>query len=95
MPEDIEHILEYAATMAWGYDNHMKWNEEAKLKSDMMRRIDRWRKVTTEKICMKCDELGIRIEDVETICDMHACRLRGRKLVLQHFYKGFEFKYDV
>ncbi|ERI03839.1 hypothetical protein [Atopobium sp. oral taxon 810] len=38
MLEDIERILGYTAMMAKGYDNHMKWNEEAKLRSDMMRR---------------------------------------------------------
>lgn len=95
MPEDIERILEYIALMTKGYDNHLKWNEEAKLKSDMMRRMDRWRKVTTNDIRMKCDELGMCAEDVETICDMHARRLQGQRLVPQHSYKGFEFKHDA
>lgn len=41
MPTDIEKILELIAMWAKGYDNHMKWSEEAKLKSDMMRHTDR------------------------------------------------------
>lgn len=54
MPEDIERILEVTAEWAKGYDNHMKWNEEAKLKSDMIRHMDRWRLVTTQEIEDKC-----------------------------------------
>lgn len=47
MPEDIECILEYVVECSKGYDNHMKWNEEAKLKADMMKHVDRWRLVST------------------------------------------------
>ena len=60
MPEDIQRILRYVADYAKGYDNHMKWNEEAKLKSDMMLRMDRWRLVTTEEIEDECRALGMR-----------------------------------
>ena len=95
MPTDIEKILEYIAQDAKGYGNHMKWNEEAKLKSDMMRRMDRWRLVSTEEIRSKCTELGMRGKDVEIICDMHARRLQGRRLVPQHSYKSFEFRHDA
>lgn len=94
MPTDIEKILELIAMWAKGYDNHMKWNEEAKLKSDMMRRIDRWRLVTTQQIRAKCLDLGMRIEDVDVICDMHARRLQGRRLVSQHSYRDFEFRHE-
>ena len=94
MPKDIERILEHIALMARGYDNRMKWNEEAKLKSDMMRRIDRWRLVATKQIREKCLALGMRVEDVETICDMHSRRLTGRRLVSQHSYEGFEFNHE-
>ena len=92
MPTDIEKILELIAMWAKGYDNHMKWNEEAKLKSDMMRHMDRWRLVTTQQIREKCIDHGMRIEDVDVICDMHARRLQGRRLVPQHSYRGFEFR---
>ena len=94
MPTDIEKILELTAMWAKGYDNHMKWNEVAKLKSDMMRRMDRWRLVSTEQIRVKCLDLGMRREDVETICDLHARRLQGRRLVPEHSYRGFEFRHE-
>lgn len=36
LPQGISEILEYLAAMARGYDNHLKWNELAKLKADLM-----------------------------------------------------------
>ena len=95
MQDDIERILEHIADWANGYDNHMKWNEEAKLKSDMMRRMDRWGLVTTGEIREKCLSLGMRSEDVETICNMHMRRLRGRRVVPHHSYREFEFNHEV
>lgn len=93
MPEDIKKILALMAMWARGYDNHMKWNEEAKLKADMMRHMDRWRLVTTQEIRDECRSLGMREEDVQTICDMHARRMQGRRLVPAKSYRNFEFKH--
>ena len=95
MPTDIEKILEYIAQYAKGYGNHMKWNEEAKLKPDMMRRMDRWSLVTTQQIREKCIDLGMCEGDVITICDMHARRFQGRCLVSQHIYDNFKFKHEA
>ncbi|WP_297182158.1 hypothetical protein [uncultured Enorma sp.] len=93
MPEDIKSILELTAMWAKGYDNHMKWNEEAKLKADMMRHMDRWRLVTTEEIEKECRSLGMRERGIKTICNMHARRLQGRRLVPAPSYKTFEYKH--
>jgi hypothetical protein len=48
LPEDVDAILEHIATMAAGYSSGLKWNEEDKLKADMMNRPDRWVSVTVE-----------------------------------------------
>lgn len=93
MLEDIKSILEFTAMWARGYDNHMKWNEEAKLKADMMHHMDRWSLVTTEEIRDECRSLGMREEDIRTICDMHARRLQGRRLVPAPSYRTFEYKH--
>ena len=95
MPEDIKRILEYTALFAKGYGNHMKWNEEAMLKADMMRHMNRWRLVTIQQIRDHLTSLGMRPEDVETICDMHARRLQGRRLVPQASYRNFEFRHET
>lgn len=94
MPEDIRRILECTALCAKGYGNHMNWNEKAMLKADMMHRMDRWRLVTTQQICDHLTNLGMRPEDVETICDTHARRLQGRCLVPQASYRNFEFRHE-
>ena len=93
MPEDIQRILRYVADYAKGYDNHMKWDEKAKLKSDMMLRMDRWRLVTTKGVEEECRALGMREEDVRTIRDMHAKRMQGRRLVPARSYRDFEFNH--
>lgn len=38
LPEDVDGILKHVATMAAGYSSGLKWNEEDKLKADMMNR---------------------------------------------------------
>jgi len=40
--ESTTHRLAYLAQMARGYDNHLKWNEVAKLKADLMNVRHRW-----------------------------------------------------
>jgi hypothetical protein len=42
LPNGIDGILEYLAEMASGYGNHLKWNEVAKLKADLMNVRHRW-----------------------------------------------------
>ena len=91
LPEDIERILEYIAEMAQGYDNNLKWNEIAKLKSDMMRRMDSWRLVTPAQVKDKCLNLGMTESDTVEIVDMLKKRLQGRKLVPHRSYRDFEF----
>ena len=40
--ESTTHRLAYLAQMARGHDNHLKWNEVAKLKADLMNVRHRW-----------------------------------------------------
>ena len=42
MPNGIPEILAYLAQTAAGYNNHLKWNEVAKLKADLMNARRRW-----------------------------------------------------
>lgn len=36
LPADIVSVLDYLALEARDYDNHLKWDEEAKLEADLM-----------------------------------------------------------
>ena len=95
LPADINRILELIAGWAQGYDNHLKWDEIAKLKSDMMKHMDRWGLVSTQQIRNRCAELGMRDEDIAEIADMHARRLQGRRLVPNDSYRDFEFNHRL
>ena len=93
LPEDIEKILEAIAGWAKAYDNHLKWNEVAKLKSDMMRRMDRWRLVSPTQVELRCLELGMTANDAGIVSEMLEKRQAGRRLIPESSYRNFEFKH--
>ncbi|EYR63266.1 hypothetical protein N866_01765 [Actinotalea ferrariae CF5-4] len=94
LPKDIVEVLEYLAGMARGYDNHLKWNEEAKLKADLMHNRRYWRGLSLAAIRAKCRQLGMRSEDVALILDLIDRAQQGRRLVAQRGYRDFRFPHD-
>ena len=92
LPNGIDSILEHLADMAAGYGNHLKWNEVAKLKADLMNQRDRWKEVSLQSISQRCLDLGMRHEDVQTIEELVAKAQAGRRLVPQKSYKDFIFR---
>jgi len=91
LPNGVEDILEYVASMAAGYSSGLKWNEEDKLKADMMNRPERWVAVTVEQVRAKCRELGMRPNDVDTIAGYLQRRKDGRRFNVRSSYKDFQF----
>lgn len=91
LPNGIDGILEYVAGMAAGYSSGLKWNEEDKLKADMMNRPERWRSVTVEQVRAKCRELGMRPNDVDTIAGFLQRRKEGRRFNVRSSYRTFQF----
>ncbi|MGO2746224.1 hypothetical protein [Microbacterium sp.] len=91
LPNGIDEILEHVAAMAAGYSSGLKWNEEDKLKADMMNRPERWRHVTVEQIRAKCRQLGMRANDVDTIAGFVQRRKDGRRFNVRSSYRSFEF----
>ena len=94
LPIDIVKILEFLALMARGYDNHLKWNEEAMLKSDLMRNRRYWVGFPTSAVRVKCVELGMREEDVSLIADLVGRAQQGRRLVPQRSYRDHRFQHE-
>jgi hypothetical protein len=94
LPPDIETILEYLATMAAGYDNQLKWNEEAKLKADLMHNRHYWLGLEVKSVRDRCRQLGMRPEDVRLISELVSKAQVGRRLVPQHSYRDFRFRHD-
>lgn len=90
-PNGVDAILEHVAAMAAGYSSGLKWNEEDKLKADMMNCPDRWAGITVEQVRAKCRQLGMRGKDVDTITDFVQRRRDGRRFNVQSSYRIFEF----
>lgn len=77
--------------MARGYGNHLKCNEVAKLKSDLMEVPQRWAGVAVDAIRERCISLGMADEDAHQIADLVTKAQAGRRLVPQPSYRGFRF----
>jgi hypothetical protein len=91
LPHDVDRILESIARWAAGYDSGLKWNEEDKLKADMMNCPERWARVTVEQVRAKCRELKMRPNDVDTIADFLERRKQGHRFNLRSSYRDFKF----
>lgn len=87
----VDGILEYVAGMAAGYSSGLKWNEEDKLKADMMNRPERWVPISVEQVRAKCRALGMRPKDVDTITDYLQRRKDGRRFNVRSSYRDFQF----
>jgi hypothetical protein len=94
LPTDIVKILEFLALMARGYDNRLKWNEEAKLKADLMNSREYWLGIPVPEIKAKCAELGMRREDADLVADLVTRAQHGRRLVAQRSYRDHRFKHE-
>lgn len=92
LPNGVDAILEYVAGMAADYSSGLKWDEEDKLRADMMNRPDRWVPVTVEQVRAKCHQLGMRGEDVDTISGYLQRRKEGRRFNVRSSYRDFKFR---
>lgn len=93
LPTDIVEILEFLAMMAKGYDNHLKWNEEAKLKADLMHNRRYWVGFTSAAVRDKCRALGMTFEDATLIEDLVSRAQAGRRLVPDRSYRDSTFRH--
>lgn len=91
LPGDVIRILESLARWAAGYDSGLKWNEEDKLKADMMNRPDRWTSVTVEQVRGKCRELKMRPNDIETIVGFLERRKQGQRFNVRSTCRDYQF----
>jgi hypothetical protein len=87
----VEGILEHIADMAAGYSSGLKWNEEDKLKADMMNSPERWVPITVDQVRAKCRDLGLRLRDVDTVAGSLQRRKEGRRFNVRGSYRGFRF----
>lgn len=91
LPPSVTTIIEYLARMARGYDNHLKWNKQAKFKADLMNVRHRWTRVETTAFRARCLAEGMRDEDVDDLAAWLGKAKEGRRLVPQRSYRDFRF----
>ncbi|UQN29577.1 hypothetical protein [Brachybacterium kimchii] len=94
LPADIDQILKALASWAAGYSTGLKWNEVAKLKSDLMENRAYWRGFAPVLVRDRCLELGMEAEDAEEIHGYVTKAQAGKRLVPEKSYKGFTFRHE-
>jgi hypothetical protein len=95
LPNGIPEILQYLAQRARGYDNHLQWNEVAKLKADLMNARARWVGVPVSRVANYCRTLGMRAEDVTEIAALVKEAQDGHRLVPPKAYRAYRFNQPV
>jgi hypothetical protein len=93
LPDDVDEIIQSLAAWAKGYGNRLKWNEEAKFKSDLMQSKSRWHadRVPAEAFRQRCLDHGMTRQDTELLVGYLKKAQAGKRLVPQHSYRGFKF----
>ena len=87
LPDDVAEII---GAWAAGYDTGLEWNEEAKLKADMMNVPRRWASASPAALRTKCLDVGLTVEESDRIVDRLKRRQSGRRLVPQQSYRDFD-----
>lgn len=80
--------MDYIGQMAAGYSTGLKWNEIAKLKSDMMLVRHRWLGVDVRALEEKCRAVGLDNEDTATVLELVRRVQAGKRLVPLRSYRG-------
>lgn len=91
LPKDVTAAIEYLARWAKGYDNHLKWDEKAKFKADLMNARARWIGIDLDLFRRGCIEAGMRAVDVQELVDWLAKAQAGRRLVSARSYRRHTF----
>lgn len=87
----VSRIAEHLAAMAQGYDNHLKWNEQAKFKADLINARQRWARVTPAVFAARLRTEGMREEDIAELVEWLVKAQAGRRLAPQRTYRDFVF----
>lgn len=94
LERSVVRIIAYIGQMAAGYGGHVKWNEIAKFKADMMNVRRRWMDVDVEAVSAECRAVGLTSDDTAKIVEMLKKVQAGRKLAPQGTYRAFRFPFD-
>ncbi len=94
LPVDVEEIMDYIGEAA-KMSGYLKWNEEAKLKADMMNVRHRWvSRVSEEALRRKCRAVDLTDEETTKILEYLRKTQEGRRLVPHRAYRTFRFNQE-
>lgn len=91
LPNGVSRIVKHVAQMAAGYSSGLKWNEEHKLKADMMNMPARWTAITPEELHIACLDAGMSDADASTVSGLQRTRKAGKRFSVRSSYKDFHF----
>ncbi|MHA7134466.1 hypothetical protein [Oerskovia turbata] len=95
LPRSVELFAEYLARWARSYDNHLKWDEKAKFKAELMNTRRRWLGVDPRAFSAKLLREGMRREDVLELVEWLRKAQAGRRLVPQRSYRDYKFAHPI
>lgn len=90
LPASVADIVERLSRDAAVY-GYLKWNEQAKLKADMMNTRARWLPVRVSALREKCLSAGLSEDDTSMIVDWLKKVQDGRRLIPKSSYRSYAF----
>lgn len=95
LPNGVDELIEFLAGQARASGHHLKWNEKARLKADMMNVPERWLVITPDQLRGRALLAGMRDEDADEMADYLKRRKAGRRLVPARSYRAWRFPHSV
>jgi hypothetical protein len=95
LPADVDEIMDLIGSWA-EMSGFFKWNEQAKIKADMMNVRHRWSssRVSPEAIRSKCQAIGLVDDETAKIVEWLRATQEGRRLSPHSAYRDFRFKQE-
>lgn len=91
LPADVEGIFDYLQVRVEGY-GHLKWNEVAMMKADMMNVRRRWLGIDVAEYRARCQSAGMTRKETDEMVDYLKRTQAGKRLIPQSGYRDFRFK---
>ncbi|MCX4971410.1 hypothetical protein [Streptomyces sp. NBC_00620] len=95
LPADVDEIMDLIGSWV-EMSGYLKWNEQAKIKADMMNVRHRWSssRVSSETLRGKCQAIGLVDDETTKVVEwLHAAQ-EGRQLSPHGSYRDFRFNQE-
>jgi hypothetical protein len=95
LPADVDKIMDLIGSWA-EMSGYLKWNEQAKIKADMMNVRHRWSssRVSPEALRSKCRAVGLADDETSKVVEWLCATQEGRQLHPHRSYRRFSFEQE-